>query len=78
MSGSITLTLKKGKAIIIGGTMRVELGVIQEKQDQVRLRFSGPMTVDREELHLRKLAEGAINQAGDFGPDIGSDGEIWR
>ena len=59
----LMLSRNIGKAVIIGGNIRVS--VAQVNGCQVRLGIEAPrgVIVDREEIHARRVAEGAVEEA---------------
>jgi carbon storage regulator len=58
-----------GKAVIIGGNIRVT--VAQVNGCQVRLGIDAPrgVIIDREEIHQRRVAEGTVHESPDFSID---------
>ena len=65
----LMLTRNIGKAVIIGGNIRVS--VAQVNGCQVRLGIEAPrgVIVDREEIHARRVAEGTVEEAPVFSID---------
>jgi len=65
----LILTRNVGKAIIIGGNIRVTIAGLQG--NQVRLGIVAPqgVIIDREEIHQRRVAEGNVQQAPAFNID---------
>lgn len=65
----LMLSRNIGKAVIIGGNIRVT--VTQVNGCQVRLGIDAPrgVIIDREEIHQRRLAEGAGQEAPEFNID---------
>ncbi|MCE0981657.1 carbon storage regulator [Pseudomonas monteilii] len=65
----LMLSRNIGKAVIIGGNIRVS--VAQVNGCQVRLGIEAPrgVIVDREEIHARRVAEGAVEEAPAFSID---------
>ncbi|MBF8805417.1 MULTISPECIES: carbon storage regulator [Pseudomonas] len=65
----LMLSRNIGKAVIIGGTIRVS--VAQINGCQVRLGIQAPrgVIVDREEIHQRRIAEGTVQDASEFNVD---------
>lgn len=65
----LMLSRNIGKAVIIGGNIRVT--VAQVKGCQVRLGIDAPrgVIIDREEIHQRRIAEGAAQEAPAFSID---------
>lgn len=62
----LMLSRNIGKAVIIGGNIRVS--VAQVNGCQVRLGIEAPrgVIVDREEIHARRVAEGTVEEAPVF------------
>lgn len=65
----LILTRNVGKAIIIGGNIRVTIAGLQG--NQVRLGIVAPqgVIIDREEIHQRRVAEGNVQEAPAFSID---------
>lgn len=65
----LMLSRNIGKAVIIGGNIRVS--VAQVSGCQVRLGIEAPrgVIVDREEIHARRMAEGTAEEAPVFSID---------
>ncbi|MCE0862340.1 carbon storage regulator [Pseudomonas alloputida] len=65
----LMLSRNIGKAVIIGGNIRVS--VAQVNGCQVRLGIEAPrgVIVDREEIHARRVAEGTVDEAPAFSID---------
>ncbi|TCT95669.1 carbon storage regulator [Pseudomonas sp. LP_4_YM] len=65
----LMLSRNIGKAVIIGGNIRVT--VVQVNGCQVRLGIEAPrgVVVDREEIHQRRVAEGTAQEAPAFDID---------
>ena len=65
----LMLSRNIGKAVIIGGNIRVT--VAQVNGCQVRLGIEAPrgVIVDREEIHARRMAEGTVEEAPAFSID---------
>lgn len=65
----LMLSRNIGKAVIIGGNIRVS--VAQVNGCQVRLGIEAPrgVVVDREEIHQRRVAEGTAQEAPAFSID---------
>ncbi len=65
----LMLSRNIGKAVIIGGNIRVS--VAQVNGCQVRLGIEAPrgVIVDREEIHARRVAEGTVEEAPAFSID---------
>lgn len=65
----LILTRNVGKAIIIGGSIRVTIAGLQG--NQVRLGIVAPqgVIIDREEIHQRRVAEGNFQEAPAFSID---------
>ncbi|WP_085600331.1 carbon storage regulator [Pseudomonas sp. B10(2017)] len=65
----LMLSRNIGKAIIIGGNIRVT--VTHVVGSQVRLGIEAPrgVIVDREEIHVRRMAEGTVEEAPVFSID---------
>ncbi|WP_274395741.1 carbon storage regulator [Pseudomonas asiatica] len=65
----LMLSRNIGKAVIIGGNIRVS--VAQVNGCQVRLGIEAPrgVVVDREEIHQRRVAEGTAKEAPAFDID---------
>lgn len=65
----LMLSRNIGKAVIIGGNIRVS--VVQVSGCQVRLGIEAPrgVIVDREEIHARRVAEGTVEEAPVFSID---------
>nr|WP_314660781.1 carbon storage regulator [uncultured Pseudomonas sp.] len=65
----LMLSRNIGKAIIIGGNIRVS--VTHVDGCQVRLGIEAPrgVIVDREEIHARRVAEGTVEEAPAFSID---------
>ena len=65
----LMLSRNIGKAVIIGGNIRVT--VAQVNGCQVRLGIDAPrgVIIDREEIHQRRVAEGTVHEAPDFSID---------
>ncbi len=65
----LMLSRNIGKAVIIGGNIRVT--VAQVNGCQVRLGIEAPrgVIIDREEIHQRRVAEGTAQQASEFNID---------
>lgn len=65
----LMLSRNIGKAVIIGGNIRVS--VVQVNGCQVRLGIEAPrgVIVDREEIHARRMAEGTVEEASAFSID---------
>ncbi|WP_323873490.1 carbon storage regulator [Pseudomonas sp. BJa3] len=68
----LMLSRNIGKAVIIGGNIRVS--VAQVNGCQVRLGIEAPrgVIVDREEIHQRRVAEGTAKEA----PDVDIDEHV--
>ncbi|WP_276574469.1 carbon storage regulator [Pseudomonas juntendi] len=65
----LMLTRNIGKALIIGGNIRVSIAGVNGSQ--VRLGIDAPrgVVVDREEIHARRVAEGTVEEAPAFSID---------
>lgn len=65
----LMLTRNIGKALIIGGNIRVSIAGVNGSQ--VRLGIDAPrgVVVDREEIHARRMAEGTVEEAPGFSID---------
>jgi len=65
----LMLSRNIGKAVIIGGNIRVTVAHVDGCQ--VRLGIEAPrgVIVDREEIHARRVAEGAVEEAPAFSID---------
>lgn len=65
----LMLSRNIGKAVIIGGNIRIT--VAQVNGCQVRLGIDAPrgVIIDREEIHQRRVAEGTAQQASEFNID---------
>lgn len=65
----LMLSRNIGKAVIIGGNIRVT--VAQVNGCQVRLGIQAPrgVIIDREEIHQRRVAEGTVQDASEFNVD---------
>jgi carbon storage regulator len=65
----LILTRNVGKAIIIGGNIRVTIAGLQG--NQVRLGIVAPqgVIIDREEIHQRRVAEGNVQEPPAFSID---------
>ncbi|MEC4024573.1 carbon storage regulator [Pseudomonas fulva] len=65
----LMLSRNIGKAVIIGGNIRVT--VAQINGCQVRLGIDAPrgVIIDREEIHQRRIAEGTVQNASEFNVD---------
>lgn len=65
----LMLSRNIGKTVVIGGNIRVT--VTQVNGCQVRLGIEAPrgVIIDREEIHQRRLAEGAAQEAPEFNID---------
>ncbi|MBF8727668.1 carbon storage regulator [Pseudomonas putida] len=65
----LILTRNVGKAIIIGGNIRVTIAGLQG--NQVRLGIVAPqgVIIDREEIHQRRVAEGNVLEVPAFSID---------
>lgn len=65
----LILTRNVGKAIIIGGSIRVTIAGLQG--NQVRLGIVAPqgVIIDREEIHQRRVAEGNFQETPAFSID---------
>ncbi|MBA6120793.1 MULTISPECIES: carbon storage regulator [Pseudomonas] len=65
----LMLSRNIGKAVIIGGNIRVSIAGVNGSQ--VRLGIDAPrgVVVDREEIHARRMAEGTVEEAPVFSID---------
>lgn len=55
----LVLGRKKDQSIVVGGNVTITVASVCSRSGQVRLAIDAPknVSVDREEIHLRKLAQ---------------------
>lgn len=58
----LMLSRNTGKSIVIGGNIRVTVASVNGQQVRLGIVAPAGVVVDREEIHLRRVAEGTADQ----------------
>ncbi|KPM65532.1 carbon storage regulator CsrA [Pseudomonas putida] len=65
----LMLSRNIGKAVIIGGNIRVTVAQVNGCQVRLGIQAQRGVIIDREEIHQRRVAEGTVQDASEFNVD---------